>query len=488
MEDICFVYTHSNTQGRLGTHAFDLVYPPLGIGYLSAVLEQEGYSVRILDASALRLSTSETLDRLRNQFRIVGFYCHTQNYPLICEMATELKASDAPPTILIGGPHATAVSREALDGCLDIDALAFGEAERTIVEMMPRLLDGRSLEGVAGTWYREGDAVRQNPPRAHIEDLDTIPPPAWHLYPMDRYQSFVESDGHRALHIIGSRGCFSDCNYCFSTKMWGPKVRWHSPARVLEEMEHLSEHYGVRFFQFFDDNFTYEPRRLRALMPAFRERGWKNRWVCSTRIDLLTEETCVLLKEGGIHHLAIGIETINDRLLQGINKGVTRKQTEEVMARCQRLGIRVMGMFIIGLPTETREETLETLEFARNTRLYLAIFSHLTVYPGTNFWTLLKDSPHLERDYSRYALSRRFTYIEPPRTREELDGLIAQAYRDFYLKPRTLFTLTWMMLRNPRKWFQVAWGFLAALRSLLFPGVSAVAASDGASTLREERG
>lgn len=471
-QDVAFVYTNSNTQGRLGTHAFDLVYPPLGLAYLSAVLEKAGYSVAILDASAERLSTDETLGRLRRKFKIVGFYCHTQNYPLIAEMAAALKKDDPELHLIMGGPHATAVPAECLEHAPEMEAVAFGEGEETILEMVPKLLAGESLKGVRGIWYRDEKGIHPNDGRPQIDDLDGLPMPAWHLLPMHRYQSFIESGGKKALHLIGSRGCFSDCNYCFSTKMWGPTARWHSADRVLAEMDHLQSEYGIKFFQFFDDNFTLDIPRLRKLMPAFIERGWGDDWVCSTRIDLLNRETVELLAEGQVHHIAIGMETVNDRLLKVINKKVTKKQTIEALRLCDEHGVKVMGMFIIGLPSETKEETQETLEFVKASNLYLAVFSHLTVYPGTNFWPMLKDSPYLDKDFRNYSLAKNFSYIEPPRTLAELEGLMSKAYLNFYTRPRVVATLTGMMLRNPAKIVEVGVGFSKVLLSL-FTGAKA---------------
>ncbi len=467
MEDICLVYTRTSQQGRLGTHAFDLVLPPLGLAYLAAVLEREGFSVRILDAFAEGLSTEETFERLENRFRMVGFYCHTQNYPAIVNMAKHLKASAHPPHIVIGGPHATALPRECLTGNDAIDSLVYGEGELTIVELAGRVLQGRDLRGVRGIYYKQDGEIAAAPPRPRIGDLDSLPMPAWHLFPMKRYHhSFVEADGKPSLHVMGSRGCFSDCNYCHSTKMWGGQVRWHSPERVLAEIDHLRENYGIRYFQFFDDVFTIDPERLKRLMPEFRRRGLSDNWSCSTRIDLLNEEVVRDLKSGGVHHVAIGMETVNDRLLEVINKHVTKKQTLETIALCDKHDLPVLGMFILGLPTETREETLETLEFARNSNLMLAIFSFFTPYPGTNFWHQLKDSPDLTRDFSKYNLSQNFSYVEKHRSREELQGLMRRAYLDFYLRPRVMFSLTKLMLKNPSKLLETAGGFAAALYSL----------------------
>lgn len=446
--DVCLVYTNTNTQGRLGTHAFDLVLPPLGLAYLASALENAGYSVRIIDAFAEGLSMEETFRRLEDRCRVVGFYCHTQNVPAIIHLARRLKAARRPPHVVVGGPHATALPSECLETNDAIDCVVFGEGDLTVTELVERLLAGKDLAGVKGIYYRRDGRVAANPAREQVKDLDSLPMPAWHLLPMRRYRSFVEAEARRIIHIMGSRGCFNDCNYCHSTKMWGPTVRWHSAGRILREIDHLRANYGIEFFQFFDDVFTLDKNRVKVLMDEFRRRGLRNRWICSTRIDLLNEEIVRDLRHGGVHHVAIGIETVNDRLLKVINKNVTKQQTLETMALCAKHGLRVLGMFILGLPGETAEEALETIDFVRRTPFHFAVFSFLTVYPGTNFWHMLKDSPYLQKDYSKYNLSQNFTYVEPGRSQKELQDLMRRAYMTFFFKPRTLLTWLAMAIKN----------------------------------------
>jgi radical SAM superfamily enzyme YgiQ (UPF0313 family) len=231
-------------------------------------------------------------------------------------------------------------------------------------------------------------------------------------------------------------------------------------------MDHLRDNYGVEFYQFFDDIFTLDSARLKILMPAFRERGLKNRWCCSTRIDLLNEEVVRDLKLGGASHVAIGMETVNDRL---INKKVTKKQTVEALRLCDKHGLRVLGMFILGIPGETREEALETVDFVRRSNLYLAIFSFMTVYPGTNFWKELRHSPRLDKDFSRYSLSKNFTYVEEGRSPGELNAVMRRAYLGFYSRPRVVLHLANLLLSNPARLPGAAAGFARALRGLIRP-------------------
>ncbi len=462
---VCFVNIFSNTQGRLGTHEFDLILPPLGICYLASVLEQEKYSVGIVDGNAELLSDDQLLERVQGKAQIVGIYCHTQNFYKVLEIAERLKAHTPETKVIIGGPHPTALPAESVQGV--IDAVVFGEGELTIVELVPKLLNNESLEGVQGVAYRDSDGqVRVNEPRELIQDIDTIPMPAWHLLPMHRYSNFIEASGRTVLQVMGSRGCKYDCNYCYSPRIWHQKVRWHSVERVMAEVDHLQSNYGIKFIEFLDDNFTLSKPRLRRFIDEFGKR--KMAWTCSTRIDLIDDEVAQLLAKGRVDHVCIGIETVNDRLLLAANKGVTKAQTIETIERCERHKVPVFGMFIIGLPTETIEEARESVEFSLTYRFWFAIFSFLTIYPGTNYWAQYRSSKFLSDDFSRYDFSKDFNFIEDSKVANERRKLMRSAFLRFCTRPRVVFFLAWLMIRNPKKAVRAALAMVKTLFRLIF--------------------
>ncbi|MBU1864110.1 MAG: B12-binding domain-containing radical SAM protein [Candidatus Omnitrophica bacterium] len=447
MFDICLVYVQPCAQGRLGTHVFDVVLPPLGLAYLAAVLERQGYTVTIIDAFAEKLSQQELLERLRDKYRIVGFYCDTLNYNTILDIANRLKRTHARPHIIIGGPHATALPGESISEHPQIDCAVFGEGEITIVPLVKRLLEEKSLKDIQGVAYKENGRIVVNQPRPLIEDLDSIPMPAWHLLPIKKYRSLIEAKGKRIMHIMGSRGCFNDCNYCFNAKMWHKKIRLHSAERIMQEVDYLRSQYAIQFIQFYDDNFTLDKKRLIILTEQFVQS--KVAWSCSTRIDLLNEEIIQHLKRGHVDHVCIGIETVNDRLLKIINKNITSDEIKKTIELCNKYKVKVLGMFIIGIPQETEKEALETISFACNSNIFFAVFSCLTIFPGTNFFQIYKNSSYLSKDYSQYDLSKNFSFIEKNRSKAELERILKKAYLKFYTRPAAVYSLAMLMLRNP---------------------------------------
>ena len=206
----------------------------------------------------------------------------------------------------------------------------------------------------------------------------------------------------------------------------------------MAEVDHLQSNYGIKFIEFLDDNFTLSKPRLRRFIDEFGKR--KMAWTCSTRIDLIDDEVAQLLAKGRVDHVCIGIETVNDRLLLAANKGVTKAQTIETIERCERHKVPVFGMFIIGLPTETIEEARESVEFSLTYRFWFAIFSFLTIYPGTNYWAQYRSSKFLSDDFSRYDFSKDFNFIEDSKVANERRKLMRSAFLRFYNRPRVVFS------------------------------------------------
>lgn len=438
MKDICLVNLPNIQDGRMHK-AITLVFPPLGIAYLASVLLEKGHSVDIIDAFAEELSFADVFSRLENNYKIVGFYCHTQIVDSVRKMASRIKETSVPPVVFVGGVHPTALPEETMQSCDDFDYLLVGEAERTIVEFVDHVFSPADPFDIDGIVFRHEGKIVRTAPRALIENLDEIPMPAWHLLPMHRYRSFFEAGNSQVMTVMTSRGCFAKCNFCASPSMWGGRVRHHSAERVIAEVDILRTKYGVKFFEFFDDNLTDDRKRLSAICQGFRER--KIEWCCSSRIDLLSDANIESLKMGNVSHVFVGIETMNDRLLKVIGKNITSAQVKDAVDRCAKRGLTLFGMFMFGLPTETEEEIEETLSYVNGSSLAMISFSHLTIFPGTIFWKQYKQSGYISDDFSTFCWCSGKSCQVTSKSPEEQARLVSKAYLRFYIRPRRILFL-----------------------------------------------
>jgi len=362
--------------------------PPLGLASMAAVLEQNGIDVEILDAHAERLSWKKVRNRIEHSRPdIVGVTLTTETRSRGFELIRVAKQAVPHARIMAGGPHVSFAAEDTLTHVSPLDVVCRGEGEYTLLETVESLEQGKGFEGIAGISYRHDGEVIHNAPRPFIEDLDALPVPARHLLDMKRYRGFevdLPGRGKTAFtNIQSSRGCPIGCCFCSASAMWGKRFRARSPLLVVQEIESVVEDHGVRGVWFFDDSFAMNKGRVHAICDLMLDRGLDVSWFCDARVDTVDPPLLKKMKEAGCHGISFGVETGSARLLDEVlGKHITLDRVRDVKRWCERTGIRARWLFMVGLPTETREEALETLdlmaELGGDTSLGV-----LKVYPGT---------------------------------------------------------------------------------------------------------
>jgi len=210
--------------------------PPLGIAYIASVLEREGASVRIIDAPIMGLRHRDIVKIVeRDKPLLVGATCTTPSYYSAAQVLRGVKSVDEDITTVIGGPHVSFTPVETLRENPQIDYVVIGEGENTALELYKCISEGGEAKDIPGIAYRRGKRVKLTQPRPLIRELDSLPFPAWHLLPMDRYRAL----GMREFPMFTSRGCPYQCIFCVSSLLMGKKYRFRSAKNVVDEMETL---------------------------------------------------------------------------------------------------------------------------------------------------------------------------------------------------------------------------------------------------------
>ena len=365
-------------------------YPPLGLGYLAAVLEREGHTVSIHDLGLDPKSTLEDdVRRIAAETPdLIGITAMTNNYQSAVELIEQLCETIACP-IVMGGPHATLFPDQVLTQA-QVDYVVLGEGEETLRELVQSLANQGarpaldSLQAIRGLAFEIEDRVIQTPPRPLIRDLDALPFPARHLFELDRYPLFA-NNGERMVTLLSSRGCPFNCSYCFKGIV-GRTYRQRSPGNVLAEIEHLVERYGYRHFYFVDDLFTLDQKRLTALAEGIIAAGLDIRWQCLARVDRVNPELLKLMYRAGCREIHYGIESGVPEMLDRIGKQITLEGVRQAVAWTAAAGISAKGYFMLGLPGDTEETIERTIRFAAELELDQAMFSITTPFPGTRLW------------------------------------------------------------------------------------------------------
>ena len=394
-------------------------YFPLGLLYLAAVAREAGYRVAIFDAMFQTGDDSfvEALERERP--RVVGLSVLATVRAAALRLAHIAHQYGA--MVVFGGPDPTARPEYYLGYRVDdeypVDVVVVGEGEETLLELLPRLLDGKvaDLGGVKGLAYRDvqGGIVR-TPPRPLIEDLDRLPLPARDLIDIESYRrAWRNAHGFFSLSLIATRGCPYACAWC-QKSVFGRSFRSRNPDLVAREMRLIKEQFAPDQLRIVDDVMGINRAWVRAWHDAVLRYDAVIPFECLSRVDLMDEELARLLKEAGCRRIAFGAESGSQKVLDAMKKGTRVEQIHRAAELCRRYGIETYFYIMLGYPGETWPDILKTVALLRETRPDQ--FSSTIAYPlpGTEFYETVKhrllDSPDwdytaenrllFEREYS----------------------------------------------------------------------------------------
>jgi magnesium-protoporphyrin IX monomethyl ester (oxidative) cyclase len=473
-----------------------ITIPPLGLAYLAAVIERD-CDVRIVDSIAEGFEHEEragpgrirfglSWEELRARIRdygpdVVGVSClfSTQfaNGLKTLEIA---KGVDPDVITMIGGSHSSALPESTLRNRA-VDFVIIGEGEMTFRELLDALASGKSLEGIDGLAFRDGERTVVNPKTRYVADLDEIPFPSRHLLPMEKYFAInlphaALSRRRRTTQIVSSRGCPSRCIFCATTRFWGNRFRGRSAGNVLAEIDHLVQRYRVRELHFEDDNMTQDRERAIAIFKGLIERGYDLIWTTpnGVSINTLDEELIALMRESGCYELCLPVESGCPRVLREIiHKPLLLDRAARVVQAVKDLGIVASGSFVVGFPGERFDELRQTFDLAWNLRFDNCDFNIATPLPGTELYSLCIESGCLRDEFSFDKLEYLEAFIDTPEfTAGELKLLVSRNTMRYRLAllarhPAEFFKrYVALIFKQPRFFFRYSRGLLRqALRS-----------------------
>lgn len=375
---------------------------PSGLGYLAATLLAAGHKVDVLDCNATRPGEEQFANYIAgSDYDIVGTGGIITAYKTIKKMIAKVKEIHPERPMIIGGSCATSAPHVVMNNTA-ADFLCIGEGERVIVDLMNTLESGGDLSAVDGIWRRDenGNPVA-NRPRSILSNIDEIPLPAWDLFPMDVYvknpigavnlnkwsDGSATDDTPGSMNLVSSRGCPYDCTYCYHDFM-GAKYRFRSAANIYAEVVALKERYGVQYVHFTDDCFIINKNNVLEFCDMMIKGNPGVTWGCAGRVNLMTEELILKMKEAGCVFLCYGIESGSPKILESIKKKVKVEQAEEAIRLTQKHYGWADCSFIVGLPGETKETIQETIDFCKRTDLAPEVIFFATPYPGTELYQI----------------------------------------------------------------------------------------------------
>ncbi|WP_338668748.1 B12-binding domain-containing radical SAM protein [Pseudodesulfovibrio methanolicus] len=434
----------SNENDGIVTKTTASFLPPLGLASIAAVLRENGHGVAIIDGVAEHTPLQEIVDRARD-FDIVGVSAMTAHAKRAHELIRMLRSQLDKP-IMAGGVHATTMPAEFLENGADF--VVVGEGEMTTLELAQALDSGLPRERFAEIrglcLLRDGELFR-TPRRPLIEDLDSLPQPARDLLPMHLYSATVARTTRQPSHmLLASRGCPGVCSFCVH-KLFGKKVRYNSPERIIDEFLLLVNEYGAKDVAIFDDNFAANREMVIKVCNKLIELDLDLTWSIESRVDNVDREILELLAKAGCTFIAYGIESGSQRVLDQMNKGVTLDQIREAVRITNEVGIKTRGYLMLGHLDETPEEMRKTIEFAKSLDLDVASFTLFVPLPGTQDYKRAQKFGQFDPQFYmkdlllEYNMPKYPVYVPAGMTSEELMAIHREAYNKLYLRPGYIF-------------------------------------------------
>jgi radical SAM superfamily enzyme YgiQ (UPF0313 family) len=462
-----------------------LLVPPLGPAYLAASLREAGLDVSIVDPVAedpfevnpvpdrplvtYGWSPKKVASAIPEDTRYVGLSCtFSHEWPVAKELARLIHERLPEATIVAGGEHITAAPELSVQECPEIRFAVLGEGEETLLDLIRSLEAGRDPALVPGLVFLRGPDVVRTPARQRIRSVDTIPPPAWDLIPIENFLKHGLSYGvsqSRTMPIMATRGCPYKCTFCSSPTMWTQRWVARSPQDVADEIASYVERYQATNFDFYDLTAIIRKEWIVDFCRELIKRRLAITWQlpAGTRSEAIDDEVAGLLAQSGHRNLVYAPESGSERMLTLILKKVNLERMLDSMRAAIRNGISVKLNVIIGFPQETPADVIQTYKFLAQCAwvgVDDATLNTFCPYPGSELFRDLQERgriPRTDDDYF-YGLATMGDVRDAVSYSDHIGGRALLAYKllgififyslSYLFRPRRIFDTLWHLYRG----------------------------------------
>ncbi|MEW6076909.1 MAG: radical SAM protein [Thermodesulfobacteriota bacterium] len=447
---IVLINPQCGPQNLVGRHGNTMVaLPPLGLACIAAVLERAGHSVTVIDQYAEKINDQTVITRITEKNpHLVGFSCLTPAMTTVKNLSRKIKKVYPGTPVVLGNIHATIFASALIEQEVG-DFVIHGEGENAIVLLAEVISKGGDLNVIPGLSFREnGKTVYTGSPK-QVEDLDSLPYPAWHLMPVQAYKAHPVAGAYGVmLPIQGGRGCPYHCYFCSQNAMFRG-VRTKSVTRIVNEIEYLHQSFGLQNIGFEDSIFPLSSAQAVEFCDEMIRRGLHKKicWLTETRVDMAEPALFKKMRRAGLSMVLFGIESADEKILARCGKTISPAQSEIAVKIAHDTDIKTLGLYILGLPGETRASALKTIRFALKLDTDFAKFNIAVPYPGSPFYEECC-APNNEEDlpYQKFTSwympkrNEKILHIPESMSQEELIRLQHLAMAAFWLRPSKIFS------------------------------------------------
>ena len=406
---------------------------PLGLLSIAAYLGREGHDVSVYDCLGPKVPAKNqdyAKIILDNKPDLIGFSATTSGFLDGYELAGMIKSQRPQTQIVFGGGHISALRKYLLEKFEHIDFLIPGEGEITLCE----LASGKSPESIDGLIWRNNGNVTENKERTPIQDMDMLPFPAYEKlsgFPKGYHLplfSYILSPG---ATMITSRGCPYQCSYC-DRSVFKRSYRYNSAEYIYEHMAYLRKQFGVKHINIYDDLFTMHRKRIVQLCSMLTDKPLGMQFNCAVRVGHTDDELLDMLKKAGCLQVSVGIETAEPELMETHKPGVQLDEVRDTVHRIKNKGLRIKGLFMMGLPGDTESSIQKTSDFAMSLDLDDMNMSKFTPFPGAPIWQTIEKEGSFDNDWRKMNCLN-FVFVPIGiESKEKLDLLYNRHVKRFY--------------------------------------------------------
>jgi radical SAM superfamily enzyme YgiQ (UPF0313 family) len=435
---------------------FSAIEPPFWVAVLATFLRNSGFNVEIIDANAENISPEETAERVESLNPLLAAVivygsqpsASTQNMTIAGKICKAIKESTSSKVVL-AGLHPSALPYQTMTE-ESLDFVIEGEGPYNLAILTDTLKSGRTdYSAVPGLWYYEDNTIRNNPQAQLIKNLDEVlPVAAWDLLPMHKYRAHnwhcFDDIEHRMPYgaIYTSLGCPYTCVFCCINAPFGKAgIRYRSPELVVNEIDLLSNEYGIKNIKIIDELFVLNEKHYMTIVDLLLQRDYElNIWAYA-RVDTVKPENLEKMKKAGINWLALGIESANPDVRDGAGKRMRVKDIKNVVQAIRNEGIRVIGNYIFGLPDDNIKTMQETLDMAVELNCEFVNFYCAMAYPGSKLYDIaIKNKWQLPEKWSGFSQHSYDCLPLPTKylTVEEVLKFRDDAFQKYFVNPEYL--------------------------------------------------
>ncbi|MFH1444978.1 MAG: radical SAM protein [Nanoarchaeota archaeon] len=408
---------------------------PVNLLFLAGYIQPRHEPV-ILDLQAVHMNKEQVSQYLKNQNPdAVGISFMTCNFDSVKEIAD--MAKELGKLVILGGPHPTILPKQTLEE-INADIVIKNEGEITLKEVLDAAEDKKSLDGIKGIAFKKDGKIIDNAIRPFVENLDDLPVPDRRLLDLKHSRGATTTGVAKDSTVMfTSRGCAFQCIFCSARLIHGNRYRSRSMDHIFKEIDQIKE-LGFEHISIEDDNFTFSNNRVEEFCERIKPYGitWDVQARVGIPLDVLKK-----MKDAGCVKVAFGVESGSPRVLDVIKKHINLDGITDTFRNCRKAGIKTLAFFMVGHPTETKEDIGMTLNLIKKIKPDYLFVSLATPYPGTPLYDHMMEKGFIEKfDWSKFSFfGQDVEWRTENFNKEELIKLRSDMYKKFYMSPGYIF-------------------------------------------------